>query len=69
MDHIRTDIQAAIDTDARTQVEIAGAAKVHRVNLNRWLKTGKGIGPSSVARLAEVLGLDLRAIPKVKARG
>lgn len=41
---------------------IAAAAKVKDSHLNRFFKTGTGIGPEGVKRLADVLETDVQKI-------
>ena len=71
--NILDQLRDAIETDSRTRKAIGQAAEIDPAALHRFYWGEKGLSCESLARLADVLGLELRPVkpgrkPKAKRK-
>jgi transcriptional regulator with XRE-family HTH domain len=59
---IASNLKAAIAETGMTIRRVAEIAGVQESHLSRFLKTGKGIDPEKVAKIAQAINVDIRKI-------
>jgi transcriptional regulator with XRE-family HTH domain len=64
---VAENLRQAISASGMSAARVADLASVQPSHLSRFLKTGVGIDPTKVARIAAAVGVDVRTIYRVAA--